>query len=280
MTIPLRANTMSELQNDSVELSMDEPTEIENQDVGVDLAPTSEAEHEEQPQVVDEEQKKQDAINKAINKKHFEAQQAKRELEEAKARIKEFEDKQREQMAAQYGNIPPMPDAFDDDFDEKVKRRDEAIAAQAQFNAQQQVYNQQQQYAQQQAQLQEQQEFNNKVQAYNARAVELGIKQEELQAAANVVAEVGLSDDLVKFIVSDADGPLIVKHLAANQMDAFELAQMNPYMVGEKLSQIKANAAALKPKTSNAPAPSQQIGGNGVDPDAGRYQNLGGAKFE
>jgi hypothetical protein len=271
---------MSELQNDSAESEIMDQPEAENQDIGVDLAPTSEAEHEEQPQAVDEEQQKQEAINKAINKKHFEAQQAKRELEAANARIQEFEEKQREQIAAQVGNIPAMPDAFDDDYDEKVKARDAAIAANAQFNAQQQAYQQQQQQVQQQAQLQEQQEFSNKVQAYNARATELGINQGELQAAANVVAELGLSDDLVKFIVSDSDGPLIVKHLAENQTEGFELAQMNPYLIGEKLNQIKANAAALKPKTSNAPAPSQQLSGNGVDKDAGKYQNIKGARFE
>ena len=111
---------MSELQNDFVESEIIDQPEVENQDIGVDLAPTSEAEHEEQPQAVDEEQQKQEAINKAINKKHFEAQQAKRELEAANARIQEFEEKQREQMAAQVGNIPPMPDAFDDDYDGDV----------------------------------------------------------------------------------------------------------------------------------------------------------------
>ncbi len=271
---------MSELQNDSVESEVIESAEVENLDTGVDLAPTSEAEHESQPQVDEEAKAKQDAINKAINKKHFEAQQAKRELEEAQARIKEFEDKQREQLAAQVGNIPPMPDVFDDDYEQKIQEREQALVAQAQFNAQQNAFAQQQQQVKQAAQAQQQAEFNKQVQTYNTRAVELGIKQDELQAAANVVGNLGLSDDLVRFIVADSDGPLIVKHLAENQVDGIELAQMNPFMIGEKLNQIKANAAALKPKTSNAPAPSQDISGKGADKDAGKYQNIKGAKFE
>ena len=269
---------MSELQNEEVESEVIETTEIEDQeDSGSDLATDNEAEHEEKPQAVDE---KQEAINKAINKKHFEAQQAKRELEAANARIKEFEDRQREQMAAQVGKIPPLPDAFDDDYDAKMQQREQALIAQANYKAQQEIYHQQQQYTKQQAEAQQQAEFSKKVQAYSKRATDLGIKQDELQAAANVVGNLGLSDDLVKHIIADSDGPLIVKHLAANQMDGLELAQMSPYEVGRKLDQIRTKAGALKPKTSKAPNPSAYIGGNGVDKDSGRYQHIKGAKFE
>lgn len=279
-TIPIRAIIMSELQNEEVESEVIEPTEIEDQeDSGSDLAPDNEAEHEEKPQA-EEEDAKQAAINKAINKKHFEAQQAKRELETANARIKEFEDKQRELEAARLENIPPLPDAFDDDYDQRMQEREQALIAQAQYRAQQAVLTQQQRAVQEQAQAKQAAEFNEKVQSYTKRALDLGIKQSELQAAGNVVGNLGLSDDLVKYIIADKDGPLIVKHLAANQLEGVELAQMSPYEVGAKLSQIKAAAAGLKPKTSKAPNPSAYIGGNGVDKDSGRYQHIKGAKFE
>ena len=88
---------MSELQSDSVDSEVIEPV-IENQEIETDLAPVSEAEHEPQPQV-DEEAAKQEAINKAINKKHFEAKQAERERDEANAKLAEFERKQQEQLA-------------------------------------------------------------------------------------------------------------------------------------------------------------------------------------
>lgn len=269
-----------ELQNeDVIESEVIDSNEIEDQDDNLDsdLATDNEAEHEEKPQAVDE---KQEAINKAINKKHFEAQQAKRELEAANARIKEFEDKQRELEAQRVGNIPPLPDAFDDDYEVKMQQREQALIAQANFKAQQEVYHKQQQYMKLQAEAQQQAEFSKKVQDYSNRATALGIKQDELQAAANVVGNLGLSDDLVKHIIADSDGPLIVKHLAANQMDGLELAQMSPYEVGRKLDQIRQKAGALKPKTSKAPAPSTNLSGNGADKDAGRYPNIKGAKFE
>ena len=116
--------------------------------------------------------------------------------------------------------------------------------------------------------------------SYSNKATELGIKQEELQAAANTVANYGLSDDLVMHILGDSDGPLITKHLAANAQDGYQLAAMSPFEVGSFLDGIKAKASALKPKTSNAPTPATNLQGNGVDPEAGKYKNLGGAKFE
>ena len=274
-----RALHMSELQNDFEEPVLDDLEEVENQDNGSDLAPDSESEHEEQPKV-DEEAVKQDAIQKAINKKHFEAKEAERKLSDANKQIAEFQAKERERMAAQVGNIPPMPDPFDDDFDEQVKARDEAIIAQANFNHQNQSYQQQQQFQQQQAHEASQAKIRESMTSYSSKALELGIKQEELQAAGNTVAQYGLSDDLVMHILADSDGPLITKHLAANPQEGFELANMSPYMVGKFLDDIKQKASALKPKTSKAPKPSTNLTGNGTDPELGKYTNLKGAKFE
>ena len=140
---------MSELQSDSIESEVIETEVIEDQNNGADLATASESEHEAKPEV-DEEAAKQEAIQKTINKKHFETQQAKRDLEAANSRIAEFEKQKRDEMAAKVGTIPNMPDAFDDDFDEKVRQRDEALIAQANFNQQNQSYQAQQQLQQQQ----------------------------------------------------------------------------------------------------------------------------------
>ena len=116
--------------------------------------------------------------------------------------------------------------------------------------------------------------------SYSNKALELGIKQDELQAAGNAVAGYGLSDDLVMHILADSDGPLITKHLAANPQDGYQLATMSPYTVGQFLDGIKTKASALKPKTSSTPAPATNLQGNGVDPEAGKYTHIKGAKFE
>lgn len=270
---------MSELQNDSVESEVIEPAEIENQDNGTDLAPVSEAEHEPQPQV-DDEAAKQEAINKAINKKHFEAKQAERERDEALARVAAFEEEQRKIQAAQVNNLPEWPDEFDDNFEQKKANYIEAVRKQEAFNAQQSIYEQQQQQIQQQEAQAKAARVQESMVSYANKATELGIKQDELQAAANTVANYGLSDDLVLHILGDSDGPLITKHLAANPQEGYQLAQMSPFSVGSFLDGIKQKASALKPKTSNAPSPATNLQGNGVDPEAGKYNNIKGAKFE
>lgn len=270
---------MSELQNETVESEVIDDAVVENPDNGADLATASESEHEAKPEV-DEEAAKQAAIQKTINKKHFETQQAKRDLEAANSRIAEFESKQREEMAAKVGTIPAMPDAFDDDFDEKVKVRDEALIAQANFNSQNQSY-QIQQRALQQAEVQAK---NAKVQEsmtkYSQKATELGIAQDELQAAGNTVAQYGLSDDLVLHILGDADGPLITKHLAANPQEGFELAHMSPFLVGPFLDGIRQKASTLKPKTSNAPAPGANLDGQGVNSEDSQYKYISGSTID
>ena len=139
---------------------------------------------------------------------------------------------------------------------------------------------QQQQLTQQQAAQAKQDQVNKSMQDYTSKAVELGIKQDELQAAGNTVGGYGLSEDLIMHILGDSDGPLITKHLAANPQDGYQLASMSPYQVGSFLDGIKAKASALKPKTTNAPAPATNLQGNGADPEASKYKNLRGTKYE
>lgn len=272
---------MSELQNEAVEpesILSDDHSNEETPVESAELATASEAEHEEQPQV-DEQAKAQEAINKAINKKHFEAKEAERRAEEAERQLQEFQRKEQERMAAQYADIPPIPDAFDDDYDAKIKARDEALLAKARFDAQQQTLQQQEQARQQQAQADKARQFQEKAASYSKKALELGIKQEELQAAGNTVANYGLEDGLVLHILSDEDGPLITKHLAANPQEGYELAQTSPYEVGLKLASIKEKAKALKPKKSNTPPPTEKVEGSAVTPDDS-YAHIKGASFE
>ena len=271
---------MSELQTDSVESEVIEPAVIENPDNGAELATASESEHIENTEKVDEVESEVSKQQTYINKQYGVNKQLERDVAARDVKIADFEKSERERQAAAVGDIPPMPDAFDDNVDEKMRVRDEAIAAQATFNANQNAYVQQQEANQQQAALAKQAKIQESMQSYSAKATELGIKQEELQAAGNAVANYGLSDDLVIHIINQPDGPLITKHLAANPQDGYQLAQMSPFEVGSFLDTIKAKASALKPKTSSTPNPATNLTGNGVDPEAGQYKNIKGATFE
>ena len=253
---------MSELQNDDGQPEV-EAAPIEDQSVGADLATASDESHDDTAQV-DEAAKKQAAIDEVINKKTFETKQAQRDLQAANDRIRTFETEKAEREAAAVATIPPVPDQYDDDFDKKMEVRDAAILAKASHNSNQAAIERQQQHQQQQAFQQQQEQLQKSVHSYSARATELGISTDELNAAGSAVINYGLSDDLVSHILADSDGPLITKHLAANPQEGFELASMSPYAVGAYLDTVRAKVEALKPKSSSTPDPVENLQGNGA----------------
>lgn len=277
--MPTRSLHMSDTpqNDDTINEEINEVVEIND---SIPESETGEQVQAESIEQVDEVEVAKQKANEAFNKQYGEKKQLERDLAAQAARVAQFEQAERERQAAQVGEIPPMPDAFDDDFDVKIKARDEAIMAQASFNAQNQSYQQQQQFQQQQEAQAKQQKIQESMASYSQKANEFGIKQDELQAAGNTVANYGLSDDLVMHILGDSDGPLITKHLAANPQDGYQLASMSPFAVGQFLDGIKTKASALKPKTSSAPSPATNLQGNGVDPEAGKYKYLDGATFE
>ena len=268
---------MSELQNDDGVEEVNN-AEVENLDTGSELAPDSEDQHESNDQV-DEAAKQQQATQDVINKKTFEAKQAQRDLQAANDRLKTLEDADLARQAAAVAVIPALPDQYDYDFASKMAERDAARLAQADFNSTKAASEQAQLFQQQQAEQQQAQQIQKSSIAYDARATELGIKPDELQAAGASVMQYGLSTDLTLHILGDPDGPLITKHLAANPQEGFELASMSPFAVGTYLDGIREKAKALKPKTSSAPAPADTLNGAGANPDAGKYPNLKGTVY-
>jgi len=266
--MPTRSLHMSDTspQNDDATIELDS-AEVETNDSAVASDTTTPVEGESEQQVDEVELAKQKS-NDAFNKQYGVNKQLERDVKSRDEKIASFEQAERERQAAAVGSIPNLPDRFDFDTDEEFnaanKSRDDAIVAQTNYNATQNAYLQQEQFNQQQAADVKAEQFNKSLTSYTAKATELGIKQDELQAAGKAVAGYGLSDDLVMHILSDSDGPLITKHLAANPQDGYQLASMDPYSVGSFLDGIKAKASALKPKTSNTPAPATNLTGNGA----------------
>ncbi len=265
-------------QNDEPAIELDS-AEVETND-SIPSSESGEPVQAESEVQVDEVAVAKQKANDAFNKQYGEKKQLERDLAEQREQNAKFQLAERERQAATVGDIPAMPDAFDDDFDVKVKARDEAIIANANYQAQNNAYLQQEQNNQQQAAQAKTVKVQESMVSYNKKAVELGIKQEELQAAGNAVAGYGLSDDLVMHILADSDGPLITKHLAANPQDGYELASMSPFAVGQFLDGIKTKASALKPKTSNAPAPVDNLQGVTSDFEAKQYKHIGGSQIE
>tara|TARA_R110002096_G_scaffold315227_2_gene509439 strand:+ start:1726 stop:2529 length:804 start_codon:yes stop_codon:yes gene_type:complete len=256
---------MSELQND--EGAVTEAPEVEDHIVidGADLATASDEQHEPIAQV-DEEAAKSKAIQDRFDKQTFKTKQAERDLQSANDKLKALEDKESQRKEAQFANLPEFPSEYDDNFEQK--KADYFTAYDAQKDHEHEVAATKRDTATQQQQVQQQQleQLHSTQTAYDARSTELGISPEELGAAGAAVMKYGLSNELTMHILSDKDGPLITKHLAANPQEGFEIASMSPYAVGAYLDTVRVKAQASMPKPSNAPDPAPMLNGNGVAP--------------
>jgi hypothetical protein len=229
---------------------------------------------------VDEAAVAQEKANAAFNKQYGEKKQLERDLAAQREENSRYQQAERERQAAAVGNIPPMPDSFDEDFDVKVRQRDEAIIASANYNAQNSAYLQQEQHYQQQTAQAAQQKQAELATSFTANAKKTGATDEEFNSVVSTLNNGGMTPDIGSAIMSDPDGYFIAKHLAANPQEAHELNTMNPILAGAKFAELKQKASALKPKTSNAPSPATNLQGNGVDPEAGKHKYLSGATFE
>jgi len=256
---------MSELQNDSVESDVIEPAVIENPDNGAELATASESEHSENTETVDEVESEASKKQAYINTQYGQIQQGKRELASANEKIAGFEQSERERQAAQVGNIPPMPDAFDDDFDAKVKLRDEALIAQANYNTNNQNYLQQQQNTQLQQQQVAQQAAMKLQGDFVTSAKGAGATDEEFNSVITTLNNGGMTAETANGIMAEgSDGYFVAKYLAANPMEANDFNNLGLMQQGAKLVELKQKASALKPKTSSTPAPATNLQGNGA----------------
>lgn len=267
---------MSELQNDSIEpIQSEESQEVENLEQGAELAPDSETQHEQKAEA----DVNQDAIQKVINKKHFEAKEAERKAAEFQKQLEEYQRKEMEAQASRFQSLPEAPDPFEDNYDEKLKSYQQAIYEKAKFDAQNEAYQQQTLQQQQLEQAKKAQELQAKAQTYESRAKELGISKEEVQLTGQTLVNAGLNEDLANAILEDSDGPLMAKYLSANLSDLEVLQSSNPYLAGAKLNEIKQKANALKPKSSKAPEPATIVKGSTVDTESKRFVHSKGATF-
>jgi hypothetical protein len=266
---------MSELQEDTgiIENEMDNPVETETNDsIGAESATATGK---------SQDKKHDDGVQKAINKQHAKYREEERkriQIEQEAAELR----KQLEQVKAkeQDVTVPPIPDPYDDDYEEKIKARDEAIRNKAAIDGQRQFAEQQQQAAQRQALEAEQKRVEGLLGDFNSNTTKLGLNLDEVTQASNVVGSYGVNQDIANFLLGDEDGPLMVKYLAANPVELDEIRTMNPINAALKLnSQIREKAQTLKPQTSNAPDPVETLNGGGV-PANGNFPLSKGAKFE
>ena len=253
-------------------LSEDPSPEVEEES---DSAPDTGEDQEKHVQFTPEQQ---EIFNKTVGVKVAE----KRAIEQEKLRLeKELEELQAKPPTQSKPYVPELPDPLalsDEEYRQRLQQREGALIEQAQYDARQRAIEENRRQMEYQAQMKQQEELNGQIKSYSDRATKFGVQPEELQAAGNTVAQFGMDDTLVSYILADDHGPLITKYLANNLTELDELSRMPPTLAAVKIATaIKQKAASLKPKVNNAPDPLDPPRGAGSAPKPKGPQ---GATFE
>jgi hypothetical protein len=203
-----------------------------------------------------------DGFKKAIDKQHRKYREEQRARQALEVRLKEFESNQA--PAVESITVPPLPDSWDEDYDQKMRDRDSAMVRKANADYQVQRDKEQQATNQQKA---DRESYENQ-QAQQTKFVDagkkLGVDSDSLAKAENTLVQAGVRGHLAAEILDDTDGPLIALYLEANPMEMYDLVDIhnaNPTRGGAFLSGIKAKAALLRKKSSNAPPPADRLDG-------------------
>ena len=275
-----RVNTMSELQNDDNGLTFDEPVEQEAQEIeqiddaetenesevseSAELAPDSPDEGEQNTE--DGEDSTPDWLKKKIAKQTFAQRQAERERDELKKKLEEIETKS--QPVLSKADVPPIPDSWDDNYEAKIRERDNAIMQNAKYEAAEAQRLQAQ--AEQQRKI-EREQFNRQQElseTLEANSKKLGVDKARLDSAQQVLVK-QIQDssrdmtEIVDMLLSDPMGPLMIQHLAQDQLAMQDIIDASPTKAGVLIAEVKQKAARLKPKPSSAPSPATTLSGRG-----------------
>lgn len=227
-----------------------------------ELAPETEGSQKDKEPTPEERTKK---LEDSLAEANFHRRSERREREAAQAQLQRL---QHEQSANQgeRPNIPDLPDQFDDDFAEKLSKREGAIREAERFDANAGLQVQYQNQQAQQAQHHQQQAIQKSADTFRERATKLGVTETELKHnGERVISSQALTDAEVEMILTDEHGPLITKYLSENLGELERLAAMPPgssQRMVTLITDIKQKASALQAKTTDTPAPLDGINGN------------------
>jgi len=222
-------------------------------------------------------EKQQRIFDDAIGKKTFKLREKEREADELRKRLEVLE----RPVTQSRPNVPALPDPFalsDEEYKRQIMHREQALISAAAYDMRMQMLQNQQAQMVQEAAQKQQEVLVEKVQSYAQRAKTLGVSASDLQQAGSIVGQFGIDDSLVQYIIDDDQGPLITKYLSQNIAMLDNLRNMHPTRAAVMIAtEIKANAAALKPRLTNAPDPIRRPQPSGIQ---AKPRGPQGATFE
>jgi hypothetical protein len=240
------------------EVSTELAPEAEASEVNIDELSTAEALEKSTP--VDDTPKAEDIQAKhqrEVNKQH---RKYREEQRRADALQKQLDELQSKVKPASEVKIPPLPESWDENFEEKLRERDEAIQRKAAQDAIKQQQADAEALAQREAETRQREQSQKREAKFIENAEALSVDAKELDEAQSAVIEYGITPDIAVALLEDSHGPLMVKYLAANPLELGELISARPVEAGMRLAEIKAKASAPK-QTTSAPVPPTALNG-------------------
>lgn len=175
--------------------------------------------------------------------------------------------------------IPSMVDPYSATYEADVLVRDTAIAAQAEQKLATESTAALRKEKDEARLAADGEALNARVATFDKNLVSHGLDTDEVKAAAETFIGFGISGVFQDIILDDKDGPLFVKYLAANPIEAEEINGMSTLdLVNHLNSEIRPKALLLKPQTSDAPDPPIVLKGGGAPITAEPWEK--GARYE
>ena len=243
-----------------VEVEAQEPAPEQPAPEAAEATPEAPVEEKKPVRFSDEQQ---EVMNAAIAKKVAKQREAERRAEELEARVADLQAKVPQNQKPE---IPPMPNVWDDNYEDLVAKRDDAIRAAAAFDADNRVRQQQEQMAQQRAHQAEMEALQATVQTYSSRAQSMGIDENALAQAGQPLVNNGVSDDLSRYILEDESGPAITIKLAQDPMLLDEVRSASPFRAAEIIATRVKPQIAKEAKRTAPPPPTESLQGSGAKP--------------
>lgn len=215
-------------------------------------------------------------LNKRLARQYKAQEKLQQERDDFAAKVEAFQKAQANPQQSQRPVVPDLPDRFDDDFDEKVKVRDQALLRQAKWDAQQDEAKRQKENAERAEQQRFTEDLKRRGEAYTERAVKLKIKPEELRVAGKMLATAKLGVDVINEILDDDKGPALTVYLSKHLSELEKIKEMPPTKAAVYLATVIKPKALEKP-VPNAPPPTERLKGAGA---AVTSPLLAGATFE
>ena len=200
----------------------------------------------------------QEKINKRIGKSVSERKAAENQLAQKEKELAEREAEIAELRGAEEDVvIPPMPDPLDDDYDEQVKARDEALQKAGAIRAKREEAEREQEKAAEKQRVEIANAIEERIQKmYSDAKTDLGMEQSDFEKIDKVVVE-SLPKDaafLTKLLGRD-DTAVLVKYLHDAPLVREKFDGMDSFEAWDMLNTIAPEAAKLKGGATKAPEP-------------------------